>query len=1291
MNALRIGIFIYNTLSPPGRGGSAPAVAASFYLVPALHAAAQWRDALAFGARLEPTWQRRLTDAAADYEQWRTEQDDSGGLPDWPQLARRVFRVVGDTRIPTVPGGYIAPADQEDLLQISADGVLPIGLLPLQRWASSRLGFPSAADEAAADGPAARPDRRRCPDCDAAIAEDTTDGVTCAGPCAQRWHRGCVLASTRDMPSRQAWAPHDGRRLWRCVACGTAAVESAQSVALPSPRPRTRYRVRQPPQPTRTTAEHQSNSGDAEPPASCALPLALPLPRTPRRGGAAAATSLPATTFDAAALQAALSGMSASTAWDWVVACREAQPGPPRRFLPGGVSRSGPPLSRRVAVAVAAVTLQAAADGSAAAQIVSLYLPRIFYRRGVEITTQVADFVAGRRPPAMTTTRTAPDAATRLRQWCARLARAHHAGDIRSARRILECGPDDTAWPEETKDRWLRELFPQPDANSEVPREDDGSGGEATTWHDAAHGLTNAAPWPLLIARDIVGWARARRAKAADLGGWSGQIILDLCATDLQAGIATLLARLWGMPPAGWKDDRARATAFRSATGILQREPEKDKPRPIAAPSVARRIASAVDARRARKLANAFCSARGQVGLADGGPLAAYSVFPRLVVQLGGTTCSADNTSSFQTFTRRGLLSGLTTALASAEAQREPEAATALARLMTHYVMDSAHALPRTMTAFACGRVATSHALAQGCSSSPTAEAIVLASAPDRPLQPPGSIRKAAHDDSQASILGDDVPLDGLAPPPPWGGSVYNTLKSVAVGPRAADAVERGYAASAATYASVFGAPVGDIAAWAREVWLPRWQRTCASIKKVAAESPDTAVLAAHLLRGPGVAASHWLRLAPCHDAATRRVLAEADSGWVDLWLELAGYSGAHRAALPRERVEQCVDRLFGDGPDCFRHLAASDIADARFWAGMADAWPTVAEWTAELRSPLATPATMAIAMGVPADVAEHASRGCERGVAIVREWLRQRAHLEGERLIARRAARRSRMAAAQAAGCGHGAYASPTAVMNGHPNLLIAALGDSAWPLAGALSADGAGAPIILARIFGLPLWPALGVPPPSQCRRCQAPALQCPCEGSSAPSAASDAGVRRGLRATIDCHGDHLTACRRGGPPAGAKWRHDSFTRDMAAISNAVGCGGHVHDGIAFSFGRKLRPADMKEDGDLCIDFTIGDRNVLPVGPREAAKIAKYADQLRIHPGLRFQPFAIDLDGEVGPGAAAKIAGWGRALAEVRRRARVPAGDPSLDVRVAVGRAFTRGYVAQAVAWLGQTRGTA
>jgi len=1279
------------TPSLPGRTPrTTVAPAASWYLVPALHAAAVRHNPF---FDVAPVWRRRLHAAGADYEAWRAECEDFATLPSWEGLAARICGLVGTAALANLPGAYILGPQQEALLRL-VDGAMPAELMPLQRWANSRLQFEAAA--AAEHGPA----RPRCPHC-AGPTATTDDAVTCSGPCGHRWHRGCVLASTHRMSDPERWAA-DGRRApWMCVRCteasdhcGPANAAGAASAATATRQAPTRAASRY--RPTRPNASR--TAAPMRPAANAAAgpdgddDVALPTTTISVAHGPVAVEPSSADVggtqgggdvdhrrdFDAAALRAAIDNLSPLGAWEWVQACCAAQTGPPRRFLPGGANRSGPPLARRVAVAVAAVVLQAAVDGSPPAQILSLYLPRVFYRRGVEIPAQVADFIAGRRPAPVAAARTPPDAALRLRQWCARLARAQDAGDVRVAMRILEAGPEDSAWPEASKDEWLARLFPhQPDG--EVAD-------EGEWWAAAAGGLAAAAPCPALAARDVLQWARARRAKAADRGGWSGQMIMDLSAGDVRhAGVASLLARLWGAPPSAWKDPGARAAAFRSATGILLRQSGKDKPRPIAAPSIPRRIVSAVEARRARPLADAYCTARGQVGLSAGGPLAAYSVFPRLVVGLGGTTCSADNTASFQTFTRRGLLDGLSAALRSTEASAHPVAAGSLARLMTCYVMD-APGLPRTVTSFACGRTATSHALAQGCSSSPTAEALVLASAP-KPPQLPGSIRRAAHDDSQASIL-PDADIAGLAPPPAWGGSVYNTLKSVAVGPRAAEAVARGYAATAATHASVFGAPVGDVASWARDVWLPRWQRTCANLKRAASTAPDTAVLAAHLLRGPGASASHWLRLAPCDDDA-RRVLAEADAAWVDLWLGFAGY--ADRSCVPPATLDCCADRLFGTGTQCFGHTAASDIADARYWTGMVQAWPTVAEWAAELGSAQASPDVMARAMGVPHEIitAAAATRHSGRAVGIVLAWLRSRAREEDELLEARRDARRARISSG-VAGCDRGAYASPAAANNGFPNLLLAALRDSAWPLAGPLSMDGAGAPVIVARIFGLPVWPALGIPPPSQCKRCQAPASPCPCEAVGITED-QPAWQCRGLVATLDPHGDHFTVCRKAGPAAGAKWRHDNFARDMASISSEVGCDGRYHDGPVFTHGRRRRPADIMEAGHVCIDFTFGARQVKPAGPREAAKVDKYADQMRLHPRLRFQAFAVDLDGEIGPGAAAVLGKWSRALATVRRRAGLPTGDPTADVAVAVGRAFARGHVAQAMAWLGRTRGTA
>jgi hypothetical protein len=81
----------------------------------------------------------------------------------------------------------------------------------------------------------------------------------------------------------------------------------------------------------------------------------------------------------------------------------------------------------------------------------------------------------------------------------------------------------------------------------------------------------------------------------------------------------------------------------------------------------------------------------------------------------------------------------------------------------------------------------------------------------------------------------------------------------------------------------------------------------------------------------------------------------------------------------------------------------------------------------------------------------------------------------------------------------------------------------------------------------------------------------------------------------------------------------------------------------------------------------------------------VAKYAEQMRLHPHLKFRPFAVDNGGEVGPQAAQTMGEWARSLAAARRTAGFPAGNPSADVNVAVGRAFVRAAVAQVYAWAG------
>lgn len=301
--------------------------------------------------------------------------------------------------------------------------------------------------------------------------------------------------------------------------------------------------------------------------------------------------------------------------------------------------------------------------------------------------------------------------------------------------------------------------------------------------------------------------------------------------------------------------------------------------------------------------------------------------------------------------------------------------------------------------------------------------------------------------------------------------------------------------------------------------------------------------------------------------------------------------------------------------------------------------------------------------------------------VKIVHAWLHKTAQAAESALLERRTARRARCAG--------------TSDPDG-PNLLMSALRPSSWPLAGPISHDQAGAPLVVARILQLPLWPALGVTPPLQCKHCGSAATSAThvLEGGEASSTLRSARSpeRRpamtrlggaGIRSSLDDLGDHITACPSAGPMAGAKARHDALTRELARISAAVGRDGAYHDGLPFQFGSRLRPADFMELGHVCVDVSIGARQVLTAAAREAGKRRKYAPHMAVNPSLVFQPFCIDLDGDVGPETAQLMASWAAALAAVRRRAGVPPGDPRGDVNVAVARAFTRGMTSQIRTW--------
>jgi hypothetical protein len=951
--------------------------------------------------------------------------------------------------------------------------------------------------------------------------------------------------------------------------------------------------------------------------------------------------------------------MSLDRAWEWVRRCVSVG-GVPRRWLPGRSSPGRPAAwGRSLAVAVMVEVLDLAVSGCAQAQVLAVFLPTIVLRRGADIPAQVRALVADDLdsvvgPPV-------PSPSSAVARWCRAISQAREDGDHRRVLALLERGPGPPPAPVADHATWLDRFFPGPSGDVHD---------EATLWSAAAcpH-LAAAEVTPAISAREVRQWARAHRSSSGGVTGWAPRLIEGAVSVD--ASLATLLARLWSLPPAEWMDPGLRRFVWRSSDGWLLPRPGRDKPRPIAAPHPPRRLLSALDARRARPALLRYCERRGQLGLSGGGEKLAYSLLPRLVVALGGDAVVADRDASYQSFDRGVLVSSATAFLSSPEARQEPAAAASFARLMDRCLFEGAHGLPRTEAVFrrAGDDSRVAHALPQGCSSSPSMEALALASAPHAP-PPSGVIRLGAHDDLVVASLPSAPPP---SVPPPWGGGGYNLSKSAAVGPRAGDALTSGAAASSRAHVTVFGCPVGNVADWVTEVWVPRWQTLLRRLREAFAEAPDAAIAAADAVGGPCSIAAHWLRAFPAATLpSVSAALAAADAEWVALWLEFGGVQRPAPGSISPSSAAHA--RVFGAGPACLGHRSASASAEALWWSGLSSAWPVVAR--------------LGSAAGIP-------WRDLARAAAVPHTvWAPAGASPEAVTAYCRAAASQAQLAldtgraalAASLAGSPGAAAGAP-----GAPNLWVSSLKAASGLVPLPSTPPGvhfSAAGYAVARIFGLPVWSSLGLSsPPSACAHCcavPAPSLG-GCGGGAAPRAPALAP-----RAVLDAQGEHIGVCLRSGPAAGALRRHNAFCRALADISAACGRGGAYHDGPVFESGPRRRPADWLEAGGpaspagVCCDATIRTGGVAAAASAEQDKVALYTPQMALHSGLSFAPFGVGTDGSVGPAAHTRMGQWTRSLATTRARRGDLPGDPPGEVAAAVGRAFLRAFAAQAAAWL-------
>lgn len=860
-----------------------------------------------------------------------------------------------------------------------------------------------------------------------------------------------------------------------------------------------------------------------------------------------------------------------------------------RRFLPGGAA------ARRWAAATVLDVLQLAIDGIPAAEILAPYLPRILLGRGATISDQVNSLICGGAIPHPPDSRTHD--ATQL--WVARVRSAVDGSDLRALNRLLADGASiSNIISEDEKNQVIAAKFPKkPDGELHG-----GARAEADwvhRWRDECGG----ADQPITQSA-VIRWARAKRHRSADIGGWTGQLILDLHATDPSTSEA--LASLWSCAPQIWIEQDAAAATWRLAKASFVPQPGKPLPRPVAVASAARRAWAAVTARRVRPAATSYCESRGQYGLSGSDGLTAYALVARAMLARGASVRLDDRSNSFHELHRSAVFDAAQQFILSLS----PEMRTAAGRPLVDLIdrtfagrptssgiiadlgaaSDDPALLPRTKYIFGDNAELEHDALLQGSPESSLLEALTYSIGPNRSSR--GIIRSELHDDGWTAASS----INAFHRIAPTDGSRWAESKDKAIGPLAADIVRHGLAKEAASFAFVAGVPIGD-EAQALDAWSLRFSTKLLRIDQIAALDPRLAASATMALGGPAGMANHILRaMNPSpHMHFWRRI----DDQWIAAWCRIAKVDHTDDN---KTRIREALRR-------CGQHLI-EDVAELRYAQGI-DAAATQIEMMIG-RAGLKVDRSWWRALGVEA-------------------WHDGRSDFGSSSL---RAAARRRVASLH----------PPTRSDSQPPNMWeiwASRPPPERLPTSASTSALTPELSIVgLRRMLGLSIvGPATGITTPRSCARCGAPAIP---DGVIVRPAA-------GPRAQVDHLGEHALTCRLA--DGDVQRRHNQLAFAIRDCTAAAGFASTCHAGQVFD-SHNGRPADIWVEGypghraGLAIDCTIvsatDGRNT--AANREQRKISKYSAEVARHPELGFRPFAIDLDGRLGPSAWNLMLDWAR-----------------------------------------------
>lgn len=962
----------------------------------------------------------------------------------------------------------------------------------------------------------------------------------------------------------------------------------------------------------------------------------------------------------------------------WTLVEKALDAGPTRRRLPGsGLRRGGEVAGRYLAIAAVASLAAAAEAGDRSAELLLLFAPRLFMRKGERIEQQIADMVEGVIRPQQL----AP--ITPERRWSAAAEAALDDGNLGKLAAIIERGPSSKRT--NVSEEALRAFYPaQQKMNDEGRR-----------WKELRARVQT--PRDGFTATDLRKWARKHPTSSGGSCGWTGALILHVCGADAMVGAQ--LARLWSRQPEHWHLDTAARAALRLTDGWPIPK-ENGGCRPIAAPQVMRRIGSAALMKRARPLTERYCRERWQFGLSGEAQTLTYSLIPLLTATAGGTVLVADRSQSFQTIGRDAVLEAVTDVIEHALPSEQGAAAALLDACLEFY--SETDTLPKSTVEFdgMAGEIVID-GLPQGCSLSPTLEAIVLAWHHRKTAtRADGVCGMTAHDDmvvvGQLGTASSDLRIPSCQQ---IGGS-YNTAKSVAYGALRSQLVSEGKAASEREVGTIWGRPVGRLDLWYREVWLPKFRARCERIRHLAKVDAAVAIWSAHALKGPGSMAAHALRGIPpamlegdrWGGIGVMAVLGEADTEWVHLIMDLAGVPQAGRDAAQMQRLRMAV---FGSA---LGHVSAAEVAKGTAAAGLVTAFPFL---MATANAHGLDVSKWAVLMGLP-------QLRAFKGVSVpADEIVRMQDELR-ERAKTLELHRGQQSDNSDPDPCG-------TSIANWETNLWVEALGapgplhvtvKAACGTAGLPETRATSVQFALARILHVPVWPSLARISPTAtiasataCGLCQTATSSA---GASTGGGSAQSPVRgQGVRAQFDDQAEHVSGCLRTGPTANNRVRHDRLVKVAAEMGLQCGFQSRVHDGPIFDIGpnavgREKRPADWFEQGSelaqadasryfggRCCDLTIrtGNRTALDAAVKEKEK--KYEKAMEAHKHMALTIFGIGTSGVVSKGADETFARWAGCLARHRRATAELLGCPRREVTRAFGLAYATVTALQVAAY--------